>query len=374
MKGLKGYVKLLSGLVVFVAYLLINLISVDFAPQDFLGVFISSGLMMLCWIMIRDAFAEQGLISGQKDKEVKATKKEHLITSNAVSTYKGDFNIWCENKNADRLKQKRISILSGSSLLYEEYFDEIGNIKKENGKTKQVPEPELTDNKKINKANKKRHKQDCKLLNKARFAYVAPYEVEDICAKEDISSKKKLFGISVKRWKTIKIISSIITSLVICLMLSFISAKEKTLGTTEILILIFQILIMAGSAFSFYFSALNFICGDWREGLIQKTRVMEEFYRNVVGTIDYENDIKKEDGSVVVGKKIFKERANYTPLYKNKEDSKNETDKPMEVASQECAKQTNDSVGDNSRADILESSDSDSTSSVDNKSVVVDGS
>lgn len=365
MKGLKGYIKLLSGILVFVAFLLLNLITVNFAPQDFLSVFLNSGLMMVCWVMIRDAFAEQGLISGQKDSEVKATKKEHLITSNEISTYKEDFNIWCERKNADRLKQKRIAILSGSSLVYEKYFDEEGNFLNVD-----VPELETTDNKKVNKVNRKRYKKDCKLLNKARFAFVAPYEAEEICAKEDITSKKKLFGVSIKHWKSIKLVSSVAMSLLISLMLSFVSADGRAISQAEIMILVFELLIMAGSAFSFYFSALNFICSDWREGLIKKTRIMEEFYRNVVGTISYENDIEKEDGTIVVGKKIFKKRDDYIPLSRNKESNK--VDKAVEVAKEECSKQTNDIVGVNSGVNILVACDYNGNFSTDYQSMVLD--
>lgn len=365
MKGIKSYVKLVSGILVFVAFLLLNLVTVDFAPQDFLGAFLNSGLMMICWVMIRDAFAEQGLISGQKDAEVKATKKEHLVTSNEISTYKADFNIWCERKNADRLKQKRIAILSGSSLVYEKYFDDAGNFLNID-----VPEPEVTDNKKVNKINRKRYRKDCRLLNKARFAFVAPYEAEDITAKEDISSKKRLFGVTVKHWKHVKLISSVLMSLLISLMLSFVSAGGKMLSQAEIMVLAFELLIMAGSAFSFYFSALNFICGDWREGLIKKTRIMEEFYRNVVGTITYENDIKKEDGSIVVGKKIFKKRDDYIPLSRDKEDIKVEKD--MAVAQKECLKQANDSMGDYCGANILVASDSNSAFSINCEPVVLD--
>ena len=320
---------------------------------------------MVCWIMIRDAFAEQGLVSGQKDTEVKATKKEHLVTSNEISTYKADFNIWCERKNADRLKQKRIAILSGSSLIYEKYFDEEGNFLNID-----VQEPETTDNKKVNRINRKRYKKDCKLLNKARFAFVAPYEAEDITAKEDITSKKRLFGVTVKHWKHVKLISSVLMSLVISLMLSFVSAGGRTISDAEIMILVFELLIMAGSAFSFYFSALNFICGDWREGLIKKTRIMEEFYRNVVGTISYENDVKKEDGSVVIGKKIFKKRDDYIPLSRDKEENK--TEKDLAVAEKKCPKQTNDSMGDNCGVDILVAGDCDSTLSTFNRPVVLD--
>ena len=365
MKGIKSYVKLVSGILVFVAFLLLNLVTVDFAPQDFLGVFLNSGLMMICWVMIRDAFAEQGLISGQKDSEVKATKKEHLITSNEISTYKEDFNVWCARKNADRLKQKRIAILSGSSLVYDKYFDSYGNFLNID-----VPQPDVTDNKKVNKINRKRYRKDCRLLNKARFAFVAPYEAEDITAKEDITSKKRLFGVTVKHWKHVKLISSVLMSLLISLMLSFVSAGGKMLSQAEIMVLVFELLIMAGSAFSFYFSALNFICSDWREGLIKKTRIMEEFYRNVVGTIVYENDIKKEDGSIVIGKKIFKKRDDYIPLSRDKESIK--VDETMEVAQEECLKQTNDFVGPYSGVDILVASDSDCNFSIADKPVVVD--
>lgn len=370
MKGVKSYINLITGLCVFVAFLLLNLVSVEFAPQDFLTIVLNSGLMMACWIMIRNAFAEQGLISAQKDPEVKATKKEHLITSNEISTFKADFNIWCERKNAERLKQKRIAILSGSSLVYEDYFDKSGNFIAE----KEVPKQEITDNEKLNKLNQKRYKKDCRLLNKARFAFVPPYEPEDITAREDISSKKRLFGVSIKHWKNIKIISSIIMSLVISIMLSFVKTQGKVLSQDAIMILVFELLIMAGSAFAFYFSASNFVCGDWREGLIQKTRIMEEFYRNVVGTITYENDIQRPDGTVVVGKKIFTKNKDYIPLVEIGNERKNEeqVQSIMELAEKKCFKQTNDIVGDNSRANLLESCDNNSTFSLDCQSVVLD--
>lgn len=364
MKGFKSYINLITGLCVFVAFLLLNLVSVEFEPQDFLTIVLNSGLMMFCWIMIRNAFAEQGFISAQKDPEVKATKKEHLITSNEISTYKSDFNIWCERKNAERLKQKRIAILSGSSLLYENYFDDNGNFT-----NKKIDKPEENINKKIKKINRKRYKKDCKLLNKARFAFVPPYEAEEITAKEDISSKKRLFGVSIKHWKNIKIISSVVMSLVISIMLSFIKTEGKVLSQSAIMILVFELLIMAGSAFAFYFNASNFICGDWREGLIQKTRIMEEFYRNVVGTITYENDVQNPDGSIVVGKKIFIKKNDYKPLEKHDE---KEIKNVLDMAKKECPEQANDSLDNNSRADILVASDSNCNISNDNKSVVVD--
>ena len=363
MKGFKGYINLFTGGLVFVAFLLLNLTTVEFAPQSFLSVLLNSGLMMICWILIRNAFAEQGLISGQKDLDVRLTKKEHLITSTEISTYKSDFNIWCEIKNAERLKQKRIAILSGSTLVYEDYFDEAGQF---NGAS--VPVPAKDANRKINRLNKKRYRKDCRLLKKARFAYVAPYEVEEITAKENLSSKKHLFGLSVKQWKNIRIVSSVALSLAISLMLAFVSPGEKAMTQNAIIILVFELLIMAGSAFMFYFSASSFVCGAWREGLIQKVRIMEEFYRNVVGTITYGEDKILADGTRVLGQKTFTKSNNYKPLTrptygkdKEREEAKEtiqtKNEGFVEMAAEECAKQGNDSLDNNSRVDILEPGD-----------------
>ena len=368
MNGFKSSINLITGILVFVAFLLLNLLAVEFAPQSFLDVLLNSGLMMVCWILIRNAFAEQGLISGQKDPEVKATKKEHLVTSNEISTYKSDFNIWCEQKNAERLKERRVAILSGSSLIYEDYFDEHGNYI-----NKSVPLPIHSDNKKTNRASDIRYKKDIKLLNKARFAYVPPYEAEEITAKENYTSKKKLFGLSVKQWKSIKIVTSVAMSLIISIMLSFVQTSGKMLTQDMILIIVFEMLLMAGSAFAFYFSASNFICGEWREGLIRKIRIMEEFYRNVVGTISYENDVQNSDGSLVLGKKVFTKSPDYKPLVRENENKvKGFNVACMDVAPAECAEQKDDPVCYDSGNDIQEPGNSDGDFSVNYQSVILD--
>lgn len=378
MKGFKGYINLAVGCLAFIGFLLLNLISVKFGPQTFLDVLLNSGLMMLCWLLVRNAFAEQGIISGQKDESVKATKKEHLITSNEIAAYKSDFCIWCEKKNADRLKDKRIAILTKSSLVYRDYFDEQGNFL-----DKEVPIPDTVPIKKQNRLNKKRYKADCKALKKARFAFVPPYEPEEITAKDDVTSGKRVFGVSIKHWKNIKIISSVIVSLVIFIGLSFMKVGSKTLGQTDIMILVFEIMIMGASALMFYFSSSNFICGDWREGLIKKTRVMEEFYRSVVGTITYENDVRNADGTITVGKKIFTKSPNYKSLAQpkekdekqgkeNQETNQAKDERPVGVAKEECAKQRDDTLGADSRSNLLESSDNMFNPGTDNKSVVLD--
>lgn len=302
MRNVKGYINIIIGFFVFVAFLLINTVIVSFQQKPFLDVLLYSGLMFVCWILIRNAFAEQGLINGQKDKEVVLTKREHLASSNAISPYRKNFDSWCKKKNKDRLKEKRINILSKTYLTYEDYFDDKGFAK-----DKEVEAPKKTGNKKTDNYNKKRFKKACRCLEKARNAFVALYEPEEIVEQEKIDTQKKLFGPTTKKWKNVKIIVSIVTSIALCVMLAFVDTEEKILTQAETFILVFQLLIMAGSAFSFYFSAVNFICTDWRRGVIKKVKIMDEFFRTQIGEISYENDKKLEDGSVVLGKKVFTE-------------------------------------------------------------------
>ena len=59
----------------------------------------------------------------------------------------------------------------------------------------------------------------------------------------------------------------------------------------------------------------------------------------------------RSDGSIVVGKKIFKKRDDYIPLSRDKENIK--VDETVAVAKEECSKQTNDIVGANRGTNFL---------------------
>ena len=144
-----------------------------------------------------------------------------------------------------------------------------------------------------------------KLLNKARRAFVPLYIAEELTAKEDNGNKRSLFGFSIKQWKTTKLVSSVIISLVISVLLAFVVPGAKVMNKEDTIIMVFQMLIMAASACAFYFSAVNFICNGWREDLSKKVRIMEEYYRANIGTITYENDRELPDGSRILGKKLF---------------------------------------------------------------------
>lgn len=372
----KNYINYVISALIFVTFLVSNLVVVKFARQDFLDILLNSGLMFICWLILRNAMANQGVINGNRENDVRATKKDHIETSNEISAYKADFNIWCDQKNAERLKQKRLDILSRSTLLYEDYFDKFGNFL-----NKEVPLPEKTDNKKLNRINQKKYRRDCRCLNKARFAFVAPYLAEEICAREKIGNDKTAFNMSVKKWKATKIAGSVIFSLVLSLVFSFIEAGNKTMTFNAAMIMVFQIALMLASAFVFYASGKNFICGEWREGLIQKIRIMEEFYRSVVGSINYENDIKREDGSVIVGKKLFVKKADYEPLKplkaskderEDKEAIQTKNERALAVVKEESFKQTNDSLDNSRGSNLLESCDNLQHLSPDSESVVLD--
>ena len=300
MKEFKGYINYIAGVLVFIAFVLLNLTTVNFGRQYFVDVLLKSGLMFICWVLIRNAFADQGLLDGMKDVNVQATKRDHFETSREISLKKRDFEQWCAARNKERLKEKRIAILNNSSLCYDDYFSADGNPL-----DKVVPKPEEEKDKKLYKTKLKRWRRDKKLLNKARRAFVPLYIAEELTAKEENGNKRSLFGFSIKQWKTTKLVSSVIISAVISVLLAFVVPGAKVMNKEDTIIMVFQILIMAASACAFYFSAVNFICNGWREDLSKKVRIMEEYYRANIGKITYENDKELPDGSRLLGKKIF---------------------------------------------------------------------
>lgn len=316
MRGFKGYINYLVGVLVFIAFVLLNLTTVNFGPQLFVVVLLRSGLMFICWVLIRNAFADQGLLDGQKDSNVQIAKRDHWETTREISLQKRDFEKWCAMRNKERLKERRIAILNHSSLNYKDYFSEEGNPL-----DKLVPKPEKVTDKKLYKTKIKRWKRDKKFLAKARKAFVPLYIAEEITAKEESGSKRSLFGLSIKQWKNVKLVSSVIISLVISVMLAFVIPSTKQMGKADIIIMVFQLLVMAASAFGFYFSATSFICNNWREDIVKKVRIMDEYYRACIGNITYENDREMPDGSRVLGKKIF---TRTMPIVEEKEEVKQE--------------------------------------------------
>lgn len=299
---IRSYINYIISLIVFICFLMLNLVSVEFAPQAFLTVLLNSGLAMVCWILIKNSMASQGLVSGQKNAEVMLTKREHLQTSNQVVSHKKEFQTWCSQRNSERLKQLREYLLAKSSLRYEDCFDGEGLPI-----IKQVPAPKSTGDKKMDRANRKKYRLDCKCLKKAKNAFVAPYIPDEIFEREKIGNSKRLFGLTIKQWKNINVFTSVIFSFIICIMLAFTQTQGKILNASQTMILIFEMCLMLASGLSFFFSGINFVCTDWRDGLIKKIRIMDEFWRQEIGSISYSEDVKNQDGSIILGKKVFNE-------------------------------------------------------------------
>lgn len=68
----------------------------------------------------------QGILKGKNSAEMKATKMEHATAVSGIAPDIDGLELWCEEQNKEKLKQKRERILMGAGLRYATYFDEDG--------------------------------------------------------------------------------------------------------------------------------------------------------------------------------------------------------------------------------------------------------
>ena len=87
-------------------------IIVDGALAFFFGVFISRMLDL------------QGLTNGERDERVIKTNTLHQNIVDEITPYIDELDDWCDQKNAEALKNARIRILKSEGMKYEDYFDE----------------------------------------------------------------------------------------------------------------------------------------------------------------------------------------------------------------------------------------------------------
>lgn len=68
----------------------------------------------------------QGILKGKNSEEMHATHRAHAEAVERVAPYIDGLDRWCEERNAEQLKQKRTRILMDAGMRYDDYFDGNG--------------------------------------------------------------------------------------------------------------------------------------------------------------------------------------------------------------------------------------------------------
>ncbi len=126
----KGFFKQNLGyfIIAFVCavYILTAFLQIDKTGKTIPRIIADGALCFFLGVFINRAFDLQGIMSGEREENVKAAIEEHAKIVLKISPHIEELDRWCEEENAKNYKTQRTKILARVGLKYSSCFDEDG--------------------------------------------------------------------------------------------------------------------------------------------------------------------------------------------------------------------------------------------------------
>lgn len=115
--------------VVSAVYIMTAFLTIDRTGKTVAEIIADGAIAFLLGVFINRTFDLQGMMSGDREERVQATKNEHGATVIRISPHIDKLDEWCERENARNYKVQRTKILARVGLRYDDCFDADGVAK-----------------------------------------------------------------------------------------------------------------------------------------------------------------------------------------------------------------------------------------------------
>lgn len=130
-KFIKKNIGFIATFLTLIVYIFTSIFTITETGKTALQVIGDSALFFGVSMFVCSLLLWQGLLEGEDDERVLATNYSFSCTVEAMSPYVHLVSEWCELKNKERLARERKIILASGGLLYNDYFDQNGNLIKQ---------------------------------------------------------------------------------------------------------------------------------------------------------------------------------------------------------------------------------------------------
>ena len=183
-KGIFSNLGFIMVFLVSIIYLFYGLITLDSSGKTLTEIIISSFVVWLVGYSITQLLTLQGLIIGDKDESVQATKEAHSQAVQKMGDNIVYLEYFCREETANALKTARVSRLTRVGLKYNDYFDKEGSVIEEN-----ITIPK-SDNEIIEKRNIKKRKA----INEAIYMKITALTVDSLTTDNGVKYDPFNFG------------------------------------------------------------------------------------------------------------------------------------------------------------------------------------
>lgn len=112
-----------------VVYILTAFLTIDQTGKSLAQIIADGAIAFFLGLFINRIFDLQGMMSGDREERVQATKEEHGAIVLRISPHIDKLDDWCEEENKRNYKIQRTKILARVGLKYDDCFDEGGVAK-----------------------------------------------------------------------------------------------------------------------------------------------------------------------------------------------------------------------------------------------------
>lgn len=137
-----------------IVYVFYGMITIGTSGKTIIEIIGSGVISFLIGYIIKVLLSLQGMMSGNRKKEVIDTNEYHSKCVTSIDPHLNKLDTWCDKENIEALKKVRKMILNAEGLRYQDCFDDNGIVKDVTFERTALPD------KTLKKTNKNQYKID----------------------------------------------------------------------------------------------------------------------------------------------------------------------------------------------------------------------
>ena len=253
---------------VSLVYIATGILTVEETGKTILQIIADSVIILFLGVFINRVFDLQGILNGNREKEVVDTEKAHSDMVIKISPHIERLDPWCKIKNEQALKIARIKILSPSGLKYEKCFDEAGVGL---GYT-----PDIS--KKDDKIEWKKEKLKLRLYNKALNVKITNLNSNILTSEGGREGDPNYLGRSKAQYETKSSIIDIVSRIGIAIIFGYFGVDLiKDFNFINLIWQLFQVSLFLVMGIVKLYQSFIFIKDEFRARIQKKTNILREF-------------------------------------------------------------------------------------------------
>ena len=214
-----------------VAYIAYGFINITESGKTIIEIVGQGAVIILFGYAITYLFSMQGMLSGDKKKEVADTNELHSKCVKEIDPKINLMDGWCEIQNANALKSVRRSILNAVGLSYDECFDEDGIVKPIEFDFKEKPSKDIGSNEKYKMELKKvkrynnEQRARARALRKAVRVKITLLTTDSITATNIKNKDPHNLGMDRRTYQKMEASSGLLSKIIIAVVFSYFTVN-----------------------------------------------------------------------------------------------------------------------------------------------------